>query len=209
MSNGIYSVQRGPGEPGKHGREPQETRQSPPQPSPGTSRAADFDRLPPCPDTVLHEHTWAVEIFIASDSRHKALVLLRVHLGFYFFNQKRKNYLKTYLHMTVHICNVRHMHTIWRASHAVTIYTASKYNIKVVFTSSLKQDTFEHMMSYTYLPFQLLPTRIYSNIQIHTLKIPKSGKAETYGHKGTAPSDVGARSQPHVALATCRGAGTR
>lgn len=88
--------------------------------------------------------------------------------------------MKMYLHMTVHICNVRYMHRIWRASHAVMIYTASNYNIKVVFTSSFKQDTFEHMMSYTYLPLQLLPTDIYSNIQIYTLQIPKSGKTPTY-----------------------------
>lgn len=70
--------------------------------------------------------------------------------------------------MTVHICNIRHAHTIWRASRTVMIYTASNYNIKVVFTSSLTQDTFEHMMSYTYLPLQLLPARICSNIQIYT-----------------------------------------
>lgn len=86
-----------------------------------------------------------------------------------------------YLHMTVHICNVRYMQRIWRASsHAVMIYTASNYNIKVVFTSSFKQDTFEHMMSYTYLPLQLLPTHIYSNIQIYTLQIPKRGKTPIY-----------------------------
>lgn len=40
---------RGPGGPGKHGTEPQETGHSPPQPSPGTACAADSDRLPPVP----------------------------------------------------------------------------------------------------------------------------------------------------------------
>lgn len=101
-----------------------------------------------------------------------------------------------YLHMTVQVRNVRHAHTIWRASRAVMIYTAPHCNIKVVFTSSLKQDTFEHMMSYTYLPLQLLPTGIYSNIRIYTLQIPKSGKTATHiaWHKGTVPRAVGAQS---------------
>lgn len=150
-----------------------------------------------------------VEIFIASDLRRKPSVLLGVQLGFYFLTKKEKNGIKMSLYMTVHICNVRHMHTIWRASHAVMIYTASNCNIKVVFTSSLQQDTFEHMMSYTYLPLQLLPTCICSNIQTYTLQIPKIGKTATHRawHQGTVPRDAGACSQPHRALATCRGAG--
>lgn len=105
-----------------------------------------------------------------------------------------------YLHMTAHLRNIRCAHTIWRASHAVMIYTASNCNIKVVFTSSLKQDTFEHMMSYTYLPLQLLPTGIYSNIRIYTLQIPKSGKTATHvaWHKGTVPRAVGAQSPSYT-----------
>lgn len=76
--------------------------------------------------------------------------------------------------MIVHTCDIRHItHTIWRASHAVLVYMASIYNTTAAFTSSLQQDALEHMMSYTYLPLQLLPARTHSNTQIYTLHRPK------------------------------------
>lgn len=104
----------------------------------------------------------------------------------------------------MHIRDLRHTtHTIRRVSHAVTVYMASIYNTKAAFTSSLQQDTLEHMTSYTYLPLQLLPARTHSNIQIYTLHMPKSGKAATHRarQKGTrVPRGVGACSPPHRAL---------
>lgn len=105
--------------------------------------------------------------------------------------------------MIVHTCDIRHItHTIWRASHAVLVYMASIYNTTAAFTSSLQQDALEHMMSYTYLPLQLLPARTHSNTQIYTLHRPKSGTTATHRarHKGTyVPRDVGACSPPHGA----------
>lgn len=94
---------RGWGECGNHGTEPQETRHSPPPTSTGTAHAADFDRLPPCPDTVLHEHTWVVEILIASDLEHKFPILLRVQLGTYFFTKEKKLHENVFAHDSAHM----------------------------------------------------------------------------------------------------------
>lgn len=153
----------------------------------------------------MHEQTSVVEVFVVvRDLRHSSLVLLRVQLGVYFSTKLVKNRIKIGLHMMVHKCAIRHViHMIQRASHTVIVYMASIYNTKAASTSSLQQDTLEHMMSYTYLPLQLLPARTHSNIQIYTLHIPKSGKTAAHRarHQGTyVPRDVGAGSPPHGAL---------
>lgn len=59
--NSSHGTQGGPG---KHGTEPQEIGLSPPQPSPGTACAADFDRLPPVPIPFCMNRHWLLKLLL-------------------------------------------------------------------------------------------------------------------------------------------------